>query len=254
MAQTALLAAFVAGLFGGLHCVAMCGGWIAASVSRAPRGAVPLLPARTLLSRQLASHAGRLGVYALLGAALGATGGAAFAHALLPAQRMLYVAANVVLILLAASLVQRSVRASAVVEGAGLRLFRRVAPAAMRIAHRDGIAGPLVLGALWGLTPCALVYGLLPVALLSGSALDGALVMLAFGAGTLPNLLAAQFALARLPGQAVKPGLRIGAALVIAAFGVTGIYRALYVPEALAAGPFCLVPFDVHGKLPASSP
>ena len=53
-------------------------------------------------------------------------------------------------------------------------------------------------GMVWGFTPCALVYSVLPVALLAGSAQAGALVMLAFGVGTMPNLLAAGWLIVRL--------------------------------------------------------
>ena len=54
------------------------------------------------------------------------------------------------------------------------------------------------MGMLWGLTPCALVYSVLPLALLAGGALQGALVMLAFGIATLPNLVVAGYALNEL--------------------------------------------------------
>ena len=39
--------------------------------------------------------------------------------------------------------------------------------------------------------PCALVYGLLPVAMFAGGAWQGALVMLLFGLGTIVNFAAA---------------------------------------------------------------
>jgi hypothetical protein len=39
-----------------------------------------------------------------------------------------------------------------------------------------------------------------------------------------------------------RPGVRYAAGAVIAAFALFGLYRALFVPEALAHGPFCIVP------------
>jgi sulfite exporter TauE/SafE len=48
----------------------------------------------------------------------------------------------------------------------------------------------LLVGALWGWLPCGMVYTASLSALASGSAQQGALTMLAFGLGTLPNLLA----------------------------------------------------------------
>ena len=89
--------------------------------------------------------------------------------------------------------------------------------------------------------PCALVYAVLPLALFAGGAWQGALVMLAFGAGTTPTLLAASFAL-RLPRRALgQRGWRYVAATAVIVFATTGIYRSLFVAGALAQGPFCLV-------------
>jgi sulfite exporter TauE/SafE len=109
------------------------------------------------------------------------------------------------------------------------------------------------MGALWGLTPCALVYGLLPIALLSGSGANGAAIMLAFGVGTLPNLLAAQAALGRARAAVGSPA-RIAVAIVVAAFGLVGIHRALFAPDALGTSAYCVVPFDGHGTLARFEP
>ena len=96
----------------------------------------------------------------------------------------------------------------------------------------------LALGVLWGFVPCTLVYGMLPLALFAGGAWQGAAVMLVFGAGTLPHLLGAGVLLARVDLRG--PRLRRGAAIVIGAFALLGLYRAAFVPEALGHGAFCL--------------
>jgi sulfite exporter TauE/SafE len=238
MPQSALLGAFLAGLLGGLHCVAMCGGWIA--VTAQPPASAPVLPARTLRAGQTASHLGRLATYVLLGAAFGAAGGAMFAQALAPVQRGLYVAANLMLLLLAVSLAMRGAQ-FAWLERAGLGVFRRLLPAVTRLAPERSLPARFVLGVVWGFTPCALVYGVLPVAMLSGGALDGGLVMLAFGIGTLPNLLAAGWTLARSRHWFGDPRVRYGAAAIVATFALAGLYRAWFIPDALGHGPFCLV-------------
>ncbi|HET9046277.1 MAG TPA: sulfite exporter TauE/SafE family protein, partial [Casimicrobiaceae bacterium] len=105
--------------------------------------------------------------------------------------------------------------------------------------------------ALWGLTPCALVYGLLPIALLSGSAVSGAAILAVFGLGTLPNLVFAEVMIARTRGVAGGTGWRLAAAAVVVTFGAIGIYRAIFVPEALGSGAYCIVSLDSHGKLAA---
>jgi uncharacterized protein len=237
MPQSALIGAFLAGLLGGLHCFAMCGGWIAAVSGK--DGAVELQPSRALRAGQVATHAGRLTTYVLLGAAFGAAGGAAFASAVAPLQRGLYVAANVMLLLLAISIVARGV-ALAWLEHAGLAVFRKLLPFVTRLAPRGGVSSRYALGMVWGFTPCALVYGVLPVALLAGSSSDGALVMLAFGLGTLPNLMAAGWTLARSHRWFADARYRFAAATVIAGFALLGLYRAWFVPGALGQGPFCL--------------
>jgi len=236
--QSALIGAFLAGLLGGLHCFAMCGGWIAAVAK--PGNAVRLQTARALHAGQVATHAGRLTTYVLLGAAFGAAGGAAFAAAVAPLQRGLYVAANVMLLLLALSLVLKSAGFGGI-ERAGLAVFRKLLPVVTGLAPRGGILSRYALGIVWGFTPCMLVYGVLPVALLAGSAGNGALVMLAFGLGTLPNLLAAGWTLARSQRWFAGAGYRYAAAAVIGGFALLGLYRAWFVPEALGQGPFCLV-------------
>ena len=80
-----------------------------------------------------------------------------------------------------------------------------------------------------------------PMALVAGSPARGALVMLAFGAGTLPALLGAGWLIGR--GEALLPGMlarRItGGAIVVLA--VAGIAQALGVADT-ALGAFCVTP------------
>ena len=83
------------------------------------------------------------------------------------------------------------------------------------------------LGLLWGWLPCGLVYSALVTALASGSAASGALMMLAFGLGTLPNLLLAGLLAARLKAYAAKPAVRLIAGLVVLGFGLRGLFMAL---------------------------
>jgi sulfite exporter TauE/SafE len=216
----------------------MCGGWIA--VVGGQGGTQPLLPAAVLRWRQGLSQAGRLTTYVVLGALAGAAGGAAFALALAPVERGLYVAANLLLLFLALSIALRGVT-FVPLERAGLALFRRLLPIVSRITRMDGWRSSYVLGVIWGFTPCALIYSVLPVALLAGSAMDGALVMLAFGVGTLPNLLAAGWLMGRVQRWLDRTALRYGAAAIVGVFALLGLYRAWFAPETLGDGPFCLI-------------
>jgi sulfite exporter TauE/SafE len=63
-------------------------------------------------------------------------------------------------------------------------------------------------------------------AMLAGSALDGALVMGAFGLGTLPMLLAMGMAGARLRQYLQQRAVRVACGLLVLGFGVLGLARA----------------------------
>ena len=239
MGLSVLISAWIVGALGGLHCFAMCGGLLAAVAAR--DGAMqPLLPARTIAARQLGYHAGRIATYALLGAAFGAAGAAALRAAdLLPFQRAVYFAANVFLLLLGVSLALGT-PAVAWLQRGGANAFGMVLPIVRPLLQRPGATGRMALGLVWGLVPCALVYSTLPLALLSGGAWQGGAVMLAFGLGTLPNLLAAGVLLARTRRALEKKALHYAAAAVLIAFALAGIWRVIYSPGTLAQGPFCL--------------
>ncbi|MDR2366114.1 MAG: sulfite exporter TauE/SafE family protein [Zoogloeaceae bacterium] len=210
---------FLFGLFGGTHCLGMCGGIVGAlGMGAAPR-----------FSLHLAYNLGRLGAYAFaglaagaLGAALGAGGMAAAAQAQTRLALMLF--AN--LMLLAAGLYLMGLpRILAFAEKQGQYLWRRIQPASRHFLPVRHVGQALSLGFLWGWLPCGLVYGALSSALGSASPVSGALVMLAFGLGTLPNLLLAGFILARFRAAAQARWLRRLAGALIFAYGAYGIYR-----------------------------
>ena len=239
IAWSALISAWLAGVLGGGHCLAMCGGFLAAFAR--PGAVAPLVPARTLARRQLPHNLGRITTYVLLGAIAGATGDAMLAHAgWLPVQRALYVVANGFLVLLAATLLTRR-EAFAGLQAAGAALFRRVQPAMGPLMRRQGASAGWALGMLWGLVPCAMTYSVLPVAMFAGGPWQGGAVMLAFGLGTLPNLVAAGWLLGRGRNLLDARAVRVAAALVMIAFAALGTWRAFGDPAGLANGPFCLV-------------
>ena len=84
-----------------------------------------------------------------------------------------------------------------------------------------------------------MVYGVLTAALLSGSAARGAATMLAFGLGTLPNLLLAGMLLHRLRSIVQARWVRLGSGLLVIAFGVWGLFNATSLGGRLWAGIAC---------------
>ena len=240
MPIAALIGATLAGLLGGAHCLAMCGGFVTAlagpgSPARAPT-ATRLLPARVLAWRELPYNLGRITTYAGLGAIAGGTAWAAGDW--LAVQRVLYVIANVFLLALAMAMVSNG-KGFVGPQRLGAALFVRVLPAVRPLLVRDNAPARYVLGVIWGLVPCGLVYGVLPIALFAGGALQGAAVMLAFGAGTLPNLLAAAWIVRRFRSRFDSLVVRRTAAALLAGFAVVGIGRALFGPLSSMQGAFC---------------
>ena len=190
-----LAASLTLGLAGSLHCVAMCGGIAAAAGSRMTAG--PHRPAALLFNLARIASYGMLGlaVAALTGVVATATGG----HA--PAWPLRALAA---LLMSGLALQLLSGRDWLGLERLGAALWRQLQPLTGRAARLPGPARFIALGLLWGFLPCGLVWSALALAASSGSAPAGLLVMLAFGAGTLPAMLAAtlagQAALRRLGG------------------------------------------------------
>ena len=204
-----LLSAMLAlGLASGVHCVGMCGGFVAAfSSSRV----IPIVPERNLKTILLL-NAGRITTYAALGAASGFLGGElAFA---LGAQTAVYAVANVMLIGVGLYLAGMT-GFLAPLEKLAVPLWRAAQP-----LLKTGSA--YVPGLAWGFIPCGLVYGALAAAAFAGSAAGGAAAMLAYGLGTLPWLLSAGF----LVSFARKPILRRVMGAGVLAFGVYGLAHA----------------------------
>lgn len=199
------------GLASGAHCVGMCGGIVTAfstiHVNPAPQW-----------RRQLLFNAGRISTYAALGAVAGSAG---YAAGTLPAQHVLDALVGVVLVLVGLHLA--GLGALLGLERLGAPLWRRLQPLAARASRSSN---PYFAGLVWGWLPCGLVYGALAVSAFAASPLQGALSMTAYGLGTLPWLLAAGAAAARLRGWMSRPAVRLATGGGVAAFGLYGLAHA----------------------------
>jgi hypothetical protein len=218
---TQAFAAFSLAIVGGLHCAAMCGGIVGALQLNRPPG--------VSASRLAAGyHAGRLASYALAGVLVGMLGAALYAADVIPVQAALMLVGSLMLLAIGFSMFGRGAWLRRI-EPAGAWIWRLVAPLARRVyPPRTGLQA-LAAGLAWGWIPCGMVYAALPLALVAGGPVQGALVMLAFGLGTLPNMLAVDVAVhgigragqgtARRSLAWIKP--LAGAAIVV--FGLSGI-------------------------------
>lgn len=211
----ALSAAFLSGLLGGVHCVAMCGGIaVGAAASMRAQGRGPALRAA------LALNLGRVGGYALGGALAGGFGALIVQAAQAPWLVVgLRSAVGAVLVLAALRLLDRKGRL-AFLGRSGDALWRRLAPLTRRLLPATTLPRRLALGALWGWLPCGLSSTLLLAAWFSASALHGALIMAAFGIGTLAVMVPVTWSGASFARRLAQPGMRYPAAALILVAGV----------------------------------
>ncbi len=245
--ETLAFSAFLVGLLGGVHCVAMCGGIVAALNLPARRAVLSAAGGGTIgtdavaqLPLHVAYSTGRIASYTAAGAIAGGVGGVAtLAGTVMPIQIALAFLANALVVLLGVYLAGAG-SGVARLEAIGGALWRRVAPIGRRFLPADTPARAIGAGAVWGWLPCGLVYSVLALALVSGDAARGATVMLAFGLGTAPNLLLAGLALERFRGRLARPRVRLAAGLAVVALGVWGAIRTPGLIERVREGIACL--------------
>lgn len=165
------LTALIMGVVGGPHCMAMCG----AACAGIAGGAAPH-EGKALFAFQLSRVIG----YSAFGAvAAGTVQGLALVGQQTAVIRPLWTLFHVLALLLGLVLLWQA-RQPAFVDDWGQQVWRRARPMLSALGPR----APWVLGVAWALMPCGLLYSALLVASLSANALDGALVMAAFGLGS----------------------------------------------------------------------
>ncbi|GAB1231798.1 sulfite exporter TauE/SafE family protein [Ferrigenium sp. UT5] len=245
MNEFSVIAVFMVGLLSGVHCLGMCGSIVGVFTSQVPKPPIQLSPGGRKGDRlslwermglvgyarwpfHLAYSGGRIASYALAGALVGALGQAGMLlRDEVPVQHLLFALSSAMLILLGLYLagVWGAVRR---LERLGSGLWKHLQPYTTRLLPVNTVPRALGLGLLWGWLPCGLVYSVLITALASGSAGQGALIMAAFGLGTLPNLLAIGLFWESLRGWAQSPRVRLTAGLLVIGFGVYGLVKVGY--------------------------
>lgn len=217
-----LASAFVVGLLGGVHCAGMCGGIVGALSLGLPKTGLG-----RLLGFQLAYNTGRILSYSLAGALAGGLGLLLATQAgLAEAQRMLLLVASLFMALLGLYLGGWWPSFSRI-ERLGLPLWRSLQPLGQDLLPLRSPLQALLLGILWGWLPCGLVYSSLIWSLSAGGALEGALLMLAFGLGTLPNLLLMGLVASRLQAFLHTAWVRRLAGASVLVLALVNLWRAL---------------------------
>lgn len=208
-----LLTALALGLLGGGHCIGMCGGLMGAMTL-----AIPEHQRRgwTLWKVLLGYNLGRILSYAAAGALLGSLGWLAQDMGL---SKVLRVIAGLLMIAMGLYLANWWSGLTRL-ESLGRYIWRYLEPHARALLPVSTAPRALALGLLWGWLPCGLVYSTLVWASAQGNAAHSALLMLFFGLGTLPALLATGLMAQRMLSLLRKRAVRTSAAILVILFGI----------------------------------
>ena len=206
--------AFMTGLLGSGHCLGMCGGLVSAFFMRLnARGVWPYL----------AYHGARILIYGIVGVIAAAIGAVVVSTGQIGKwQGVLQIVAGLVVIFLGLDLLG----VSPIRNGLGFAPIAWLRKQFGLATQRGPVLGALIGGAINGLMPCSMTMAMAVKATTAPSVLEGSLLMLAFGAGTLPSMLSASFLFGKL-GPKLRGWLLKGAALFVIALGVSTLWQGL---------------------------
>lgn len=215
------LVAFITGLLGGVHCFGMCGGIVGALTLSSPKQQNN----RSHLAILFGYNIGRISGYVVAGAIVAFLGSSLVdLTGIQAAKQALSIIASVFMIALGLYLAGLWSGLSKL-ESMGSVLWKHIQPFTKHFMPVKNFQQAVPLGFLWGWLPCGLVYTALIWTLSAGSALEGALIMLAFGLGTLPNLLAMGVIATRLTKWVRNPTVRLIAGLLVVLLGIVTLLR-----------------------------
>jgi sulfite exporter TauE/SafE len=199
----AMAAAVAAGLAGSGHCFGMCGGIAALAGQRGRSSDVLLINLGRMCGYALI---GALGAW-LLAAGMGVTGLSRFAGI----SRLIV---GALLLLVALSMLSGGRWLQGLNRHAD-KLWQSVQPLTARLLPVQTAWQAMAFGVLWGWLPCGLVYAMAPAAWASGNAASGALIMAAFGLGTMPSMGAMGLATGRIRLWLKSPCVKLFSGLLV---------------------------------------
>jgi len=217
-----LISVFLMGFLGGIHCLGMCGGVVGMlTAGLAPD--VKSSPKKVALFH-LNYNLGRILSYILMGIVFGLLG-AVLAQTLQMNlfDKLLRIFSGVLMLMVGLYIGGWS-SGIQVLEKIGARFWALLQPLTQRFLPIKDLKSAFFTGLLWGGIPCGLVYGALSFAIVSGSAAQGGLIMLAFGLGTLPSLLLMASLSNQLTHLVQNPWVRKTSGLLIIGLGVAALW------------------------------
>ena len=215
------------GLAGGFgHCIGMCGGFVLTYTLKINQNDLIAQPnwwQRT--TPHLLYSAGRIISYMIIGNILGLLGTAIDSMLALRIQGALEIFAGIIMVIMGIELAGFIPKLNPNTFP-GVNPFKKLAGTMFNKVRRDNILG---LGFVLGFIPCGLVYAAGAKAIASDGVINGALIMLAFGLGTIPAMVLTGLVSGSIPKKIQSKIYRIAAILVII-LGVMTIMHGIKAP------------------------
>jgi len=202
-----------------MHCIGMCGGFVAMYSLKKP-AAEPSLPYHLLY------NIGRITTYSIIGGTLGYVGSFAASlgrHRGIPGAVLLV--AGVVMVLMGLN-IAGVLGKRGLFEDTGITERNFFRKSLHRILALESAWGTFLLGLLLGFLPCGLLYPLFMNAAASGGFVNGTFTMLVFGFGTVPAMLSFGYLVSRIQSH-MKVILYRAAAVLIVLLGVRSLLRGM---------------------------
>ena len=209
------------GLFGSVHCVAMCGPIAGALALRLPaeHRHNPLQLTGFLIALSL----GRILSYGLAGGLGGLLGSVVAQNPVAPfLHELLHGLAALVVILTGLYLTGWFPHLKQM-DRLGAPVWRRLEPLQRRLLPVRSRRQAVLYGMVWGWLPCGLVYYAVLLTLAADDPMQGALMMGLFGLGTLPAILGLGSFVGWIAGLARRPAWRAAAGLLLSVIGLVGL-------------------------------
>ncbi|GMR16279.1 MAG: sulfite exporter TauE/SafE family protein [Gammaproteobacteria bacterium] len=226
--ETSYIAAFLVGLLGGVHCVGMCGGIVGALCIGLDDGLNKTAQQnfKKTFPFLLLYNAGRISSYTLAGILMGSIGWlGSHLFTLYSIQQTLEIIAAVFMLALGLYIAGWWKGLAKIERWGGKVIWQRLEPVGRKFMPVRSYPQALFLGLVWGWLPCGLVYSVVIWTISTQSPLEGGLLMLSFGLGTLPNLLLMGVFASTLTQFIQQLWVRQVAGMLIMAFAVVMFYR-----------------------------
>ena len=236
---SSFLVALLMGVFSSLHCIGMCGsiiGSLTFSLSPEIRQ-----DKKRLLPFIFSYNAGRITSYGIAGATVGLLEvlitfplGEAHGHRLLQILSALIMTG-------AGLYIAGWFPRFAYIEKLGVHFWKKIEPYGRKLIPVKDCKHAYLFGMVWGWLPCGLVYAALALTVASGSVLQSALTMIAFGLGTLPAVMGVGVMISVLTRLAAMPRFKQIVGLIMIFLALFAAFPSL--------NPMAIMPHTMHAGL-----